>query len=744
MTVGSVQPRYISLRWRLMLPLFIALLITAMAGAYALGQSLTQAAAAPQTNLLVQTADGLRSRANDLYERMRLEAQRVAFTRGVADAVRSRTATDLQPILASSARLANLDSIIVTDFQGIEVAGVLRVAQQSNVSYTVSSDTDLHIQSVVRAVLDENIIGATGLLRTPSGLMLYTAVPLLDANQTIGIVLVGRTLDNVLSDLKADGMVDLALYGSDAALLQTTTRPVDTTASELALSPDVFQSIVAVPNQLTLRPTQLNSQAYQAAYAPFQFGPQPLGVIALFLPDTVPAITQTGQQLGGLSLAAVAGAAIIALFIATYFYIIRPASQVTTVAQSLTAGNSFVRTGMQPTNEIATAGHALDQYADYVQERQDVLRSSLRRQRRETEYLLSVLESMPDGIVVHDQQGQIVVMNQQARVLLGTQPEDKLGLHNFLSQSKSSAHSLTPGLYTLGDPRRIEFDGHMVSAQAAALVNLSDERVGTLVVLRDITKDVRREQIQEAMLKRLSDEVQESSQVVHRSELPTSLMNNVAHDLARHSAALQKLIFEMREITMPDAPNIRETQRPLYLDTLIWVIANEWRQIATAANLSLEVLIEKRGLFVLGDERRLRWAVGNLVDNAIKYTLPGGKLTLEINGETDGRALMRVRDNGVGITREEIPHLTTRFYRGTPRTTDGAILPVPGTGQGLYVAKQVIEAHAGLLQIKSKPGIGTAVYFALPVTASVSYELPALPHEFDLEGETVRIKRDKR
>ena len=157
MAGGSSQPRYISLRWRLMLPIFTALLITVMAGAYALGQNLTQAAAAPQTNLLVQTANALRNRANDLYEQMRLEAQRIAFTRGVTDAVHSRSATDLQPILESSARLANLDSIIVTDAQGIEVAGVLRVEQQSNVAYTISAGTDLHVQSVVRAVLDEKI-----------------------------------------------------------------------------------------------------------------------------------------------------------------------------------------------------------------------------------------------------------------------------------------------------------------------------------------------------------------------------------------------------------------------------------------------------------------------------------------------------------------------------------------------------------------------------------------------------------
>ncbi len=742
MTVGSTRPRYISLRWRLFLPVFIALLIVVMMGAYGLGQSLTQTASTPQTNLLIQTGDAFRNHTNDLYEQMVLEAQRVAFTRGVADAVSARLATELQPILETSGRLANLDSIIVTDAQGVEVAGVLRVEQQSNVSYTVSTNTDLHVQSVIRAVLDEKTVGATGLLRTPSGLLLYTAVPMLDSNQPIGIVLVGRSLDKVLSDLKSDGISDLAMYGSDAALLETTTRPVDSTASDLSMSPDFFQKILAVPNQLTVRSIQLSNQAYRVGYLPFQFGPQPLGALAILLPDTVPAIAQTGQQLGGLTLAAVAGAAIIALFIATYINIIRPAAQVASAAQSLTLGNSFVRTGMQPTNEIATVGHALDKYADYVQERQDSLRASLRRQRRETEYLMSVLEAMPDGVVVHDQQGQIIVMNQAARVLLGTQPQDQLALRSLFAQPNASSRPLVPGLYTLGNPRRLEFDGHMVSAQAASLINISDERVGTLVVLRDVTREVRREQLQEDMLRRLSDEVQVSFLPSSHGETPSSLMSEVAHDLGRHAAALQKLIFEMREITMPDVPQIRESQRALYLDTLIWVIANEWRQIASAANLSLEVLIEKRGLFVLGDERRLRWAVGNLVDNAIKYTLPGGKLTLEINGEAEGRALMRIRDNGVGISREELPHITTRFYRGTPLTADGDILRVPGTGQGLYVAKQVIEAHGGLLQVKSTVGVGTAVYFALPVTASVSYELPVLPREFDLEGETVRIQRN--
>ena len=62
---------------------------------------------------------------------------------------------------------------------------------------------------------------------------------------------------------------------------------------------------------------------------------------------------------------------------------------------------------------------------------------------------------------------------------------------------------------------------------------------------------------------------------------------------------------------------------------------------------------------------------------------------------------------------------------------------MPGTGQGLSIAKQIIEGHGGMIVIKSKPGVGTAVYFTLPLTSPVSIELPHL--QMDMEGETVRL-----
>ena len=78
-------------------------------------------------------------------------------------------------------------------------------------------------------------------------------------------------------------------------------------------------------------------------------------------------------------------------------------------------------------------------------------------------------------------------------------------------------------------------------------------------------------------------------------------------------------------------------------------MANDWRQIAQAAGLSLHIVFRETGLYVLGDERRLRWAIGNIIDNAIKYNQPGGSLSLEIQGSGDGMARLRIRDSGAGI-----------------------------------------------------------------------------------------------
>jgi len=730
---------FVSLRWRFLLPVFLVVLIAAMGGAYYLGSRMTGSMEIPQLNLLLESSRSISERVAALYARDRAEAERIAFTSGVPEMVVNGQARKLQLLLEGAARLAELDSLILINAHGEEVLGMLRGTDET-ADYSVSTGTDLSGEPVFQDVLDEDSIGATALLRTPNGLILYTAMPVMDGAEVVGAALVGRRFEAVLEGLHGSGLADVAVYGEDGKLLQITLKPgVDMAA----IPPELFDQAFTTSENMPVRGIQIDGDAYQVAYFPFQFGPNTLGVIGAFTPNSIPLVTEIGRQLTSLVMASLAGVVVVTAFVGMNTMVVRRTNRVTAVAQSLAEGNSFMRTNMKASDEIGAVGKALDQYADYVQERQDALRVTLRRQRREVEHLLAVLESMPDGIIVQDLDGRVMVMNERAKKLLGSQRVFRsAGLHELTATvTDSIGAAISPGLYSLGDPQRVELDGKMLSAQVAAVIDLSNQRVGTVIVLRDITTEVRRERAYQTVLTRMEQEAQKPLVEAARAEVKQQPVSALARELSRHAVALQKLVVEMRDLNMADAPAIREGQRPLHLETLVWTCANEWRQVATAANLTLEVVIEKKGLYVLGDERRLRWAIGNILDNAIKYTPPGGKLTLEIKGEGEGRANLRVRDSGVGIAAGELPHVFTRFYRGMPTTESGRVILMPGTGQGLSIAKQIIEAHGGMIQIKSKPGVGTAVYFTLPLTSPVTMELPHL--QMDMEGETVRLETDE-
>jgi signal transduction histidine kinase len=273
-------------------------------------------------------------------------------------------------------------------------------------------------------------------------------------------------------------------------------------------------------------------------------------------------------------------------------------------------------------------------------------------------------------------------------------------------------------------------------------MSMADYRIGTVVILRDMTDQVLLERQRDILLQHLARSVQQPLAGMGQLGLlsGSDMVNAFAREISRQAVALHKMIVDMRELALVDGGSVERRQRPLHLETLIWAVANEWRQVAQANKLTMHLLIERKDLFVLADERRIRWAIGNIIDNAIKYTPCGGALTLEIKEESDGMANLRVRDNGVGIARQERPYVFTRFYRGRPVGPDGHEIRVPGMGQGLYIAKRIFESHGGSIQIKTSQRVGTAVYMSLPLTAPVGLEMPYL--SANMEGETMQLPED--
>jgi PAS domain S-box-containing protein len=691
------QPRFLSLRWRLFLPVYVITLVIVSTGAYLLARETGSGPSA--ANILQQSRRAIEQQAGLLYENQRHSAQSLAVMDSLTQALADGNTIALRASLETRARRANLDDVLLVDAQGSVVLGLRRVAD--GVSYET---------------LDTARFPEDGLFTLAGESMLYTSAPARD----VGTVFVGQRLPWVLSSLHTSVMADAALFSLDNRLLASTLP--DVPASEQL---GMLQSLI------------LAGERYDTLYFPLNYGGSTIGSIGLLLPEKAITAGAVGQQLTGLLLAALAASVLIVMFVGISWTTAR-VNRITRTAEALTRGERTARTNMQPNDEIGRAGQALDQYADYVQERQDALRVSLRRQRRENERLTAVLEALPDGVIVQDLDGRVLVMNETARTLLGStrvlrSNPDLQELTAFVTDRIGPA--LAPGIYALGDVQRIRLDGRVLDVQVAAIMTVTQQRIGTVITVRDVTADVQVEAARAKILQHIQQDIQEPLADLTQSR-PTVQMTQ---EIRQHASALQKMILEMRDLTDAHMGKVTdEQQRPLLLDTLVWSVANEWRQVALAQNLKLHVSIEKPSLYVLGEERRLRWAIGNIIDNAIKYTPAGGDVMLEVQQDTaDGRAHLRVRDNGVGISREELPHVFTRFFRGKPVTAEGRAIRVPGSGQGLTVARQIFEAHGGSIQIKSKPQVGTAVYFTIPLTSPVSLELPPLTN--DLEEETVRI-----
>jgi signal transduction histidine kinase len=120
--------------------------------------------------------------------------------------------------------------------------------------------------------------------------------------------------------------------------------------------------------------------------------------------------------------------------------------------------------------------------------------------------------------------------------------------------------------------------------------------------------------------------------------------------------------------------------------------------------------IENRPLIGFWDPVRLRRVVANLIGNAVKYSPDGGEITIRLRREGNA-AVLSVRDAGMGIPRDDLPHIFSRFVRGT-----NALEITAGTGIGLATARQIVERHGGSISVESVEGSGSVFTIRLPLT----------------------------
>jgi signal transduction histidine kinase len=176
------------------------------------------------------------------------------------------------------------------------------------------------------------------------------------------------------------------------------------------------------------------------------------------------------------------------------------------------------------------------------------------------------------------------------------------------------------------------------------------------------------------------------------------------------TARLRRLVEDLTALSHLESGQWRLERRPVQLAHVAATVEDALRPQVERQGVRLRVTVDDGLPRVLGDADRLAQVLTNLLSNALRFTPPGGQVTVEGWPERDSVCLA-VRDTGSGIAPHDLPHIFERFYRADRARAQAT----GGSGIGLAIAKHIVEAHGGTVSVQSAPGQGTRFEVRLPL-----------------------------
>ena len=172
------------------------------------------------------------------------------------------------------------------------------------------------------------------------------------------------------------------------------------------------------------------------------------------------------------------------------------------------------------------------------------------------------------------------------------------------------------------------------------------------------------------------------------------------------------MIADLLDLSRIEAGKIQMVWADIALPKLASGVVEQLQLQAEKKGQHLEVICEEKGLTVMADGDRLSQMLTNLLDNAVKYTQPGGTIKLQIERAGTDAVMLSVADTGPGIPEEVIPKLFDPFFQANPQQKTGP----RGLGLGLAIVKNLVDLHGGTIEVQSELGQGTRFQVTLPLT----------------------------
>ena len=390
--------------------------------------------------------------------------------------------------------------------------------------------------------------------------------------------------------------------------------------------------------------------------------------------------------------------------------------------KTMASGNYGTVVGINTNDEIGDLAKVFNQISKRIKEEQDVTETERRR-------LATIIESMMDGIITTDTNGKVILINTSAgdmidapenEILIG---KDALKLLN-ISEYESIGEIIEAEDSLLvnvseddeGLLLRAEFS-KILKEENEDLSQVSTELEGYIIVLYDVTDQERQERERREFVSTVSHELRTplttmnsyiealEEGVINDKELAPQFIDTIHKETTR----MIRMVNELMQLGKMDIKEEHYDKEFIDINKLIEQISDRFE--LTHPEKNFIKYIPKTPIFVEGDQDKLTQVFDNIMNNAIKYSPNGKNITVRIRQNYNhNRVSISIKDEGVGIPLVHIDKIFNRFYRvdKSRQRTMG------GTGLGLALAKNIVEAHRGRIWAQSREGYGSIIFVTLP------------------------------
>ncbi|MCP1191348.1 cell wall metabolism sensor histidine kinase WalK [Priestia flexa] len=393
--------------------------------------------------------------------------------------------------------------------------------------------------------------------------------------------------------------------------------------------------------------------------------------------------------------------------------ITRPMSEMRKQALEMAKGNFSRKAKVYGYDEIGQLALTFNNLTRKLQEAQATTEGERRK-------LSSVLAHMTDGVIATDRKGRVILINDPAASMLNVSRETVLSEPIVTLLGLDETHTFE-SLLANQDSLILDFstktEPFILRATVSAIQKETGFINGIIIVLHDITEQEKIDQDRREFVANVSHELR-TPLTTMRSYLDAlaegawqdkEIAPSFLHVTQTETERMIRLVNDLLQLSKLDSEDYRFSRDPVNFVNFYHYIIDRF-EMTIEQGITFVRELPDEAIYVAVDQDKITQVLDNIISNAIKYSPEGGTITFSIEQHTH-EIVVSIKDQGMGIPKSNLSKIFERFYRVDKARTR----KLGGTGLGLAIAKEIIEAHDGRIWAESKEGVGTSIYFTLPI-----------------------------